>query len=217
MTASVHTAGWQSVVRGAAVVLLAASAAGCNVLGAVSGSAPEDRVTVKAEYEELSGHRVAVMVSPSVEVAQLYPNAAADIARLLASHLAGQVEAVTLIDSRQVAAFQSQHPHWQTLSPSELARRLGAERLVLVDLSTFTTRDQENRYLWRGAAEGNVSIYNPADDSPNEAVHYQYVSIRYPHDRPIGLLDGDEQSMRLATVKAFVNAAGSMFHDHRKQ
>ena len=96
-----------------ALTVLAATIAtlsGCNILGPILYLfAPEPTVTVEAEYADLPGHSIAVVVYADISLEYEYPNARRELAAYLSHGLAKTVDDLTIIDPMVTLQFQEEN------------------------------------------------------------------------------------------------------------
>jgi len=198
-----------------AMVLIASS--GCSVAGwagnVIAGPGTEAEVT--GEYRGLEGKTVAVVVTAPPHTLLRQPNMPLLVAKALSGQLSQQLPTITIVDPTQVIAFQNQNPYWSTLPYGDLARRLGADRLVLIDVVSYSTQDPKNKHVWRGTMTANVNVAEGDSANPDAFVYTNAVGAGYP-SRPIPLLDSDEQTIQLGMLKLFSHRVTGLFYDHKE-
>jgi hypothetical protein len=196
--------------------LLAALAAlaGCNLLGAMSGGSIKPDLNVKARYRDLDGKRVAVLVAPSRSIATMNPDAASKLARAVSTRIAADMPGTKVIDPRHVVTFQDRNPEWVASDYRSLAKHLDADRIVVIDLSTYSFRDRQNPGLWKGTVMGNVGVVEADGPRPYETSFQTVVDANFPEGKPVGKVESDQQTLELGMTKAFAVAVSRLFHDH---
>lgn len=173
------------------------------------------RVQVPAAYTRLDGCSVAVMVAADDHLLHRHPNAPALVARAVVGRIGEDVPTAALLDPRQIDAYVSQDPFWTTRSYGELLRRLGAQRLVLVDLSEYTTRNVAHGQMWQGALAASVSVAEAEQEHEDDVAYRTSLGVVYP-DQPVALLDGDGETVELGMLKIFAAEVSALFHDHEE-
>ncbi len=187
---------------------------GCNFLGSVAGGAIKPDVNIKARYRGLEDKRVAVLVAPSRSVATMHPDAARKLARAVSTQLAADMPSIKVIDPRHVATFQDRNPSWVSSDYRSLARHLDAERIVVIDLFTYSFHDRQNPTLWRGTVMGNVGVVEADGPRPYEASFQTVLDTNFPEGKPVGRAESDQRTLELGMTKTFAREASRLFHDH---
>lgn len=201
-------------------VLLAAAMAmpGCAIGGWVADSLAggERRVKVEADYEGLADQRVAVLVAADQHTLFYTPRARERIVREVSAGIAEHVPGATLTDPAEVAEFKRQNDHWAALRVSRLLEQIEVDRVVLVDLVEYRTREPGNQHVWRGQVTGNVAVHAADATDPDNPVYYRTINVTYPEDSDIGVIhpDTEDETIELGMVKAFGRDVVRLFHHH---
>lgn len=204
----------------AALVMLMAWLAGCNIIGygahVVAGDPKEKKVWHDAEYEGLDNTTVAVMVSADDQVLYQFPNAPLDTARAVSARLTADVTGVSVTDPAQVIAFQQRNPYWNATPYRDLLQRLNVQRIVHVDLVQYATHEPGNRHVWRGVVVANINVASADAPNPNDLVYANTVQVVFPEDRPVGVLDADDRTIQLGMLTLFSKEVSRLFHGHER-
>jgi hypothetical protein len=197
----------------------AAAMSGCEAVAFVAqGMTPKPApLLVKAEYRGLENQTVAVLVDAHQALLFEQPLAQVEVSQAVSTKLAGGVPGITVIDARQVVDFQNRNIYWNTVPYSQLARRLGVTRLVLIELTEYRLHEPGNANIWRGVMSGNVAVAEVDAPRPDDLVYDSPVTVAYPPDRPLGVLKSDQRTMRFATLDLFSHAVAGKFHDHKEE
>ena len=209
-----------------ALLLTITALIGCGgpVLGLVATAVvPEyKQVKVTADYRGLDNQVVAVMVNLNEYAYAQYPQALKDMSWALAKELRANVPGISLVNPDDVVAFQDANPYWNTLRYSQLISRMKVDRIVLVDVLQYSMHEPGNKHILQGLIVGDVKVIEaPRSDAgehtSRDALAYsKTVEARYPKDNPIGIIDGDQRSVEVATLKEFSRTAGQLFYDHQE-
>ncbi|MAE66032.1 MAG: hypothetical protein CMJ18_17305 [Phycisphaeraceae bacterium] len=218
MTLSIRAVG--GAWRAATVLVLAGFACGmcgCAVAGWAGKVVGADRtvVTVDAEYEGLGGRDLAILVATDGTTSAQFPRAGARAARVMGAEIARNVPATKLIEPDRIDTFVDANPYWHSMPYSDVMDALGADRLLVVDVSRFTTRDQEHRHLWRGSIAADVHVVERESSNPDAYAYSQAVRAVYPQ-RPVPLLEHDEQTIQFGLLRTFSERAASLFYRHKE-
>ncbi len=91
---------------------------------------------------------------------------------------------------------------------------MDAQRLVIVDLTSFRLRDPENNYLWLGTATAQVSVYESDAADPANPRFAAVVSSRFPEDRAFGFTDAQPRDIALGLSRMLARDVARLFHDY---
>lgn len=195
--------------RGAAACLLAL------VLGLTGCGLGQPKVRhFKAQYLGLEGRRVAVLVAAPDDAVARQPDLAEQLAALIATTVRRGVAAADVTDPRVTTGLQQDNPFWSLQPPHTLYQTLDAQRLVIVDLTSFRLRDPENNYLWLGTATAQVSVYESDAADPANPRFAAVVSSRFPEDRAFGFTDAQPRDIALGLSRMLARDVARLFHDY---
>ncbi len=215
------TVGFDSLAR---MLLLAVcltatlAASGCNVVGyALSPLRDAERtVTVKAAYTGLENQRVAILVDADEYTLFAHPHAQRLVAEAVGRELKNNVPGVSVTDPAQIEKFQRNNPAWISVPYRDLFGQLDVDRLVFIELVEYRMHEPGDRYVWQGVIVANVGVAEAEASNPDQLAFLTTVSTKYPPDRALGVLEADEQTMELATLKTFSVDVGNLFHEYTK-
>jgi len=198
----------------AGLVLVLTAAGGCRLLAQPAllwGTEPTRHVP--AEFPYLQGKKVCILVWADAETLFEYPWVQLEVSEHIAEALKPNVRGVTLVPNRSVVEMQQRDADWDRKDPAALGARLGAERVLMVELTQYTTREPDSPHLYRGHIAGNIKVYNTGyrDAAP---VFKTSVEAVYPPDSA-GQWGSDDQSVRKAAMEAFATEVAGKFYDRR--
>jgi hypothetical protein len=201
------------------LLLLAVSmtTVGCDVVGWTLDSTmggPKE-VKVAAEYKGLTGKRVAVIVAADEQTLYGHPGAPLAITKAVSAQLATALTDVKVANPEQVVEFQRKNPYWATLPYKMLLKKLEADRLIVIDLATYSTHEPGNTHVWRGVATASVSVAEADAENPNNLTYTQAVSARFPELQPVGVLDAEESTIALGLNREFATKVSRLFFEHQ--
>ena len=212
--ASVCNPRWGAAVLLAMLLLVA----GCNVIGGVAAqfrdAVPDTRVL--PAYKGLDGKSVAILVDADEYTLFEHPGVQANIADVIARELRQSLPNTQIMDPAQIAQFQQNNPAWISVPYDDLFRQLQVDRLIFVELVDYQLHQPGNRYIWQGKVTGNVGVAEREAVDPNQLAFLTTVNTHYPPDRPLGVLEADEQTMDLATQITFARAVVNLFREYTR-
>jgi hypothetical protein len=194
------------------------SLTGCEAAGWLTEGVigREKKVNVEAQYRGLDNKSVAVVVAADDRTLYGYPMAPLRVSQAISAQLAVYVPGVRLADPRQIVEFQYNNPHWSTLPYEDLLKRFKVDRLILVDLTHYSTHEPGNKYVWQGQVVANVSVAEADRKDPNHLAFATAVSAKFPEDSVVGVLDSDDEAMQKGMLDLFSRNVVRLFHDHQR-
>ena len=193
---------------------------GCEPVGYVAhglfGGAKSREV--EARYRELEGRSVAVVVSADSYLMYAYPQARSAITRVASRQIHQHVENARVKSPYEVIEYQRTNGHWHALPYSQLLADMNVERVVLIDLLEYRTREPGNPHLYQGVATGNVLVIAADSDDPDNADFEDVVQVEFPeHASKVGTLADhiDHDTVQAGLVQMFSRQVARLFHDHR--
>jgi hypothetical protein len=159
---------------------------------------------VKAKYAGLDGKSFAVVVAADRAIQVDHPGEVILLTREIARRLSEETEASGWVPPDKVLAFQSRRPGWVAMSPAALAKELGVERLVFVDLSEFALHEPGNPHVWAGAAAGSISVIEADGEFPDESAFKESIRVSFPDSDGLGPQQVEECGLHSASDSSTV-------------
>ncbi len=193
---------------------LLAPTCGCKWLASpvlLWGSEPTKEVP--AEFPYLQGRKVCVVVWADSETLFEYPWAQLEISEHVVEAMKPNVRGISFIPCRNVVDLQSRDVDWDRKDPALLGARFGADRVLMIELTQYTTREPQSPHLYRGRIAANAKVYNTQYRN-SEAIFKTPVEVVYPPDSD-GQWGTNDQAIRKATMEAFAAELAGKFYDRR--
>ena len=197
-------------VLGLMLMALCVQAVGC---GPMPGE--KQMVNVQAEYLGLANQRIAVMVAADSHMLYQYAEARDNVCRAITAGIAKNVPGVTITIPDLLSDFQDDNPYWINMRYGELAKRLDVDMIVLVDLIEYQTHEPGNAHLWQGLITGNIGVIDAHSPDPDNFVFQNTVTVQFPEDSTVGVIDSDDDTIQLGMVTLFARRGGGLFYDHQ--
>ena len=193
---------------------------GCKVAGWVAhGIVGDDdgKVEVVSEYQGLKGKKVAVLVSADERTLYWHPKAPLNTCTAISSALSQSVAGIELVRPSEVMAFQAKSPYWVAVPYGELAKELKVDRLVVVSLARYSVHEPGNKELWQGNMAGRVSVAEADGKDPDNFVYAKTIAVKFPEDRPMGVVNANEETIELGMLKLFSARVGKLLSDKKPE
>ncbi len=195
----------------ALIALTGCQGIGWLAQGIAGGDKPE--VEAPADYTGLSNKSVAVLVSADDRTLFTYPTAPDRVCRYVSARLATEVTGIRPLDPIQVAKYQRNNPDWIVVPYGELAHQLKVDRIVHINLAQYTTHEPGNRELWQGVIRARVGISEADGKDASNFAYTGDISAIYPPDKPMGILNSDEETIQLGMVRSFAKKLAARVTD----
>lgn len=171
--------------------------------------------TVPAEYPYLKDKSVAIAVWTDLDTQVEFPHARLELAEHLKAAMDGSVTGAKFIPIREIVDYQNRDLDWDRADPAQMGEELGADRLVLVELSDFTTREADSPHLYRGRISANVKVYDTAVANSRPAFR-KLVETSFPPEGPAEW-GASDRAVRRGVMEAFATEVAGLFHDRKEE
>ncbi len=197
-----------------ALGLLAAASGGCNYVKAMAYLFGEQQTkTVPAAYPYLTNEKVAIVVRADMETLFEYPHVQWELADHIRVALEANVKGVTVIDPRKVVDVQRRNGDWQRRDPALLGQDFGADKLLEIDLTQYTTREPDSPHLYRGHIIAAINVYNTAYPNSEPAFKLDAKAV-FPEGATASLGMGDRE-VRRGVMEAFAQEVANKFYERK--
>lgn len=188
---------------------------GCGaVLGVGTYANREKTLEHDAAYAGLRGRSVAVIVTAGDDVLYLQPRVPADLTRAITAQLAQLDPAARFADPDQTLDYLKANPYWLGAPVGHLIDHLAVERLLVVEVETFRTREPGASDVWMGTAIGRVKVHEAHSGSRNNPAFNAQVRVQFPEDRAVGLLQASDPAIAFGLTKTFSRDVVRLFHGY---
>jgi len=192
-------------------------ASGC-IAGAVGAIGQQiergKKLEVPAAYDGLEGKTCAVIVNADYGTLVEHPTVVKNITANVAVRIAKHVKDATVLPPATVLTWQYQTPQWRALPYGEIAKELGVDRLVFIDLYEFRLNPTGNSYLWDGVAGANIGIIERDGLAPDEFVYSTNLVSKFPDKEGVGKESARREDIERGLLTLFTSRASWIFYDH---
>ena len=195
------------------LALVALGACGCHWLYAYFAAPRHPKETIKAEYA-LKAERLVIVTYAGAEI--LFNDATAplevsyDITNEILRSLSQSVK--TIIRPEQVVHWQESTLEWPNMSLVDIAKTFKADTILYVELERYTLMEDRSANLFRGRVRARIQVAETA--APRNPVFEATIETTFPEDRPVGVLETSERTIRTGTNLFFARAVIDKFRDH---
>jgi hypothetical protein len=185
--------------------------------------------TVAPRYAGLQGESVAVMVwaEPGAQID--WPKLRLDVAGGLQEKLrqaqeatakkkGSELEGTQFVRADSVVRFQEEHPEIEGEPIIKVAPRLGATRVIYIEIDEFQTRADPSVELYRGAVSASVKVVEVAGGRATIAHEEPAIHAQYPAKAPEeGITNTNDYTVYRGTVDAFTTELAKLFIPHPEE
>lgn len=195
------------------LALVALGACGCHWLYAYFAAPRHPKETIKAEYA-LKAERLVIVTYAGAEI--LFNDATAplevsyDITNEILRSLSQSVK--TIIRPEQVVHWQESTLEWPNMSLVDIAKTFKADTILYIELERYTLMEDRSANLFRGRVRARIQVAETA--APRNPVYEATIETTFPEDRPVGVLETSDRTIRTGTNLFFARAVIDKFRDH---
>ena len=197
-----------------------ALAGGCQLIGlpAVMAESYKRSSThsVDSEYTDLAGHSFAVIVAADRVIQADDPNLVPELIIACAERLRENAGSSGYVPPQTIMAYMANNPRWVAMSPGDLAKDLGVERLIFVDLIDFRLHEPGNAYIWDGRASASVGVLEAESPNPDDFAYRKEVMVKFPNDKNVGREDMQRSVVRTRLQLRLVDRIVWNFYEHEE-
>ena len=192
---------------------------GCTLIGAVAGKVVPPPV-VPAQYAGLREQSVAVMVWAPEGVLIDFPDVRLDVAGSLQLKLQqgrdGKVKELRGVSfptpAASVVRFQEEHLEFEAAPLTEVAPRLGASRVIYIEIENLQTRSDAAVELYRGSASASVKVVEVTNGQAKVGYEESAVTAVFPPKaREEGTPNGNDSVIYRGTVDELTREIAKRF------
>jgi len=193
---------------------------GCSIIGFIGAGkqAMEDQMLIeKPAVYLLEGYRVAVVIDTDLAVHYEHPGISTLIATAVAGRIAKNVTDVQVIRPDAVARWQFETPQWSAMPSTEIAKSLGADRVVFIDLQHYTLTPPGNQWLWEGRCSALIGIIESDSYEHDGFVDTYEIIAGFPR-RPAVLTreEANEGTIEQGLLNEFIKQTAWLFYLHEE-
>jgi hypothetical protein len=206
-----------AVLAAGALVAVSMGSAGC-IAGAVGALGQQiergKKLDVPAAYDGLENRSVAVIVNADYATLVEHPSVVGQITANVAVRIARSVKGASVLPPGQVLDWQYRTPQWRALAYGEIAKELGVDRLVYIDLYEYRLNPVGNSYIWDGVSGGNMGVVESDGLAPDEFAFTTNVIVRFPDQEGVGRESARGEDIERGLLTLFVQHASWVFYRH---
>ena len=170
---------------------------------------------IKAEFEGLEGHSVAVVIYADERVQLDYPNVRMTLGAQIVNQLRVNVKKIQVVDSFAVARYQDENLYWDTQDKKKTADDLKVDYVLIVSLLEFSTRAAGQMNAYQGRIGAEAKLYSASKEEGENCdwetedlldVIYPDLAQYSPRSEPI---------IRRDTEQRFAEMLGKKFYNHK--
>tara|TARA_B100000959_G_C14930405_1_gene603405 strand:- start:982 stop:1662 length:681 start_codon:yes stop_codon:yes gene_type:complete len=192
--------------------------AGCSIFGFIAAGkqAMEDQMLIEkpAEYS-LEGLKVAVVIDTDLVVHYEHPGISTLIAGAVAGRIAKNVPDVQVVRPDSVARWQFETPQWTAMPSTEIAKSLDVDRVIYIDLQTYSLTPQGNIYQWEGKCSAMIGVIEANSFEQDGFVDSYEITTVFPRSLSVLMKEeADEGLIEQGLLNEFIKQTSWLFYFH---
>lgn len=207
--------------------ILLFSLSGCVALGVGAAKLLPPK-QISAAYKGLRGHSVGVMVWVDRGLRLDYPGIQLDIAsglqhKLRLAQTKGKskdlIDVTFPIRPESIVKYQQTYPQIEGMEMTDVAPKIGVQRLIYIEVDSFSTRPQPSIELFRGDITGTVKVFEVGPDGKAKlAFTDSDVHASFPKNAPVdGVPSVGDYPIYRGTLDAFTTELVHRFVQYEEE
>ena len=172
------------------------------------------KLDVPAAYDGLEGKTCAVIVNADYATLVEHPAVVKNITANVSARIAQYVKDATVLPPATVLGWQYRTPQWRAMPYGDIAKELGVERLVFIDLYEYRLNPTGNSYLWDGVAGGHIGVVEADSLAPDEFVFTSNIVSKFPDKEGVGRESARREDIELGLLTLFIQRSSWLFYRH---
>ncbi len=207
-------------ILGIGCTLAALNMPGCIIGAAVGGMMESAHRTgsheVEAEYLGIPGKSFAVVCTADRLIQSDQPGITARIIQRTNDRLIQNADPSYAIPSVDLLAVLYNTPQWPAMTRGEVAKLLGVERLIVVELIEYRLHEPGNQYIWDGSASGVVYVYESDSVIPDDPVYEKSFRVTFPDSTGYMRTEIPETAVTTELSNRLINRVAWLFYNHEE-
>jgi len=171
-------------------------------------------------YAGLNNKSVAIVVYVPPAAANEYTGARDEISSFITAQFREHLPTVQLLNPQIVMNWQDDTLNWQALSGDAVGKHFGVDRVLYVEVLSYTSRKVLKYSNMQGDLRALCKIYQSDAPAPPPAAPAPppawtgLVDAFWPLSRPLDPTQTNEAAVRLHTLEAFADQLVGHFYEH---
>ena len=129
-----------------------------------------------------------------------------------------EIKGLHVIAPGAVLKYQEENLHWDDLEKTQLGKALGADYVLFVALTEFTTREPASIYQLQGLVTAEITLYK-TDLPERDSCVFRSDDIRVlnPKNTPGGVPGYNDSLIREGMIKEFAERVVWKFYKHEEK
>ena len=195
----------------------------CAAVGVAAHMAPP--ATILPAYNGFAGQSVGVMVWADrgirIDFASIQVDLASAIHKRLeeAAPKTKQLKGTTFpVQAASIVRYQQDHPESEGAPIISIAPKLGVNRLIYIELESFTTRSDLTVDLFRGSASASVKVIEVKGSQAAIGYNESGIKVSFPPKVPReGIPNAGDAKMYTGTLDALATEITNRFLPHEEE
>ncbi|MCA9302999.1 MAG: hypothetical protein KC996_02645 [Phycisphaerales bacterium] len=205
-------------ILGASATLLCTP--GCIIGAAVGGMMESAHRTgkheVNAEYLGITGKSFTVVCTANRLIQSDQPGLTARVIERVNNRLIQNADPGYAIPSADLLTVLYNTPQWPAMTRGEVAKLLGVDVLVVVEIIEYRLNEPGNQYVWDGTGSCVVSVYESQSALPDDPVFEKAIRVTFPDSSGFMRTEIPESAVTTELSNRMINRIAWLFYTHEE-
>ncbi|WP_298866458.1 hypothetical protein [uncultured Gimesia sp.] len=214
----VHKQFFNAVSKLALVLVLCTTMSGCNyfiLLGYLIGGPPSIEPDFDAQTQKSMTDKditVAIVCYAPLELQYNFDGIHNDLARYTTFRL--HEHNVKVINPDRIRAWLDENPDWD--KPEEIGEAFDVSYVIHIELHEYSLYEENSSDLYRGRAEGMVTVYEMDEDGEGEKLYSKEITSFYPLRAPRATSEVTFSKFKKEYLSRLSDEIGRLFYEYYK-
>lgn len=173
-------------------------------------------VKVPVDYDGLVDKSYAVVVSADRVIQAEHQGLIGHLTARINTTIAEEAGASAHIPTNSLLRAVYDKPQWQAMSRDDVARMLGVERLIVVDVTEYRLTEPGNRYIWDGSATAYIEVYESDGPAPDDPIYERAIRVTFPDFGGVLREELPETAVSSELSRRLAERVAWLFYDHEE-
>ncbi len=199
-----------------AAMLLCSASSGCNyvmIFGYLLGGPPSVEPQFDKETKECMSDkdvRVAVVCFAPNEIKYNFESIDHELAQYVSFQL--HAHKIKVVPPDLIKGWLDENKDWD--KPEEIGAAFKTSYVIYIDLNEFTLYEEGSANLYRGRAEGIISVWKMDDDGHAEKIFSAEKTSKYPMHQPVSSGDKTYTTFKGEYLTRLSDEIGRFFYEY---
>ncbi len=211
-----HKQFFNTITKLAMALVLCTTMSGCNyfiLLGYLIGGPPSIEPDFDAQTQKSMTEKdvtVAIVCYAPLELQYNFDGLHNDLAKYTTFRL--HSHGVKVVNPDRIRAWLDENPDWD--KPEEIGEAFDVTFVIHVELHEYSLYEENSSDLYRGHAEGMVTVYEMDEDGEGEKLYSKEITSTYPLRAPRATSEVTFSKFKKEYLSRLSDEIGRLFYEY---